>query len=134
MESVSEIKFPESVSSERSQLLTVLCTLSFIMACIMIILSALKTMDTANSTATYVMIVLESASLFAVIMMWQLKKMGFFIYVIAEILPWVLLFSFGGTVYLPSQVSNSPYLILGSAMLIDLVLILLYLRTFKEMK
>jgi hypothetical protein len=153
----------------RPKFLSVLCILSFIMCGIMIILSAWGLMksiliseeerqfiemmrsfspeaaDQVDEARKFSLInycaflVFQIISLFGVIMMWKLNKRGFYVYVAAELLPYLVIvggFLIGGMEAIKGLTydENVEYYIYGFfavMAVIDFVFIFLYSRNLK---
>ena len=99
---------PEAVVKQRPAFLTVLCILTFIgsgLSILMWLLGIFGIGALDNFLSSYggttdtgvlkpiLMLVFSAASLYGAIMMWGLKKMGFYLYVAAQIL--LLVFGWG---------------------------------------
>ena len=127
--------------NERPQLITLLCILSFVMSSVMILLAVVKLFDAESGLLTYLMMAVQCASLIGIVYMWKMQRLGFFIYVVAELIPWLLFFTMSdiGSVtsafgfFLPAWVLSSYYLVLGTAIIIDVVFIALYAIKFRLM-
>ena len=101
---------PEATPGQRPTFLTVLCILTFIgsgLAVLMYLLGIFGIGALNNFLGSYgaettadagvfkpiMMLVISAASLYGAIMMWSLKKMGFYLYVAAQVL--LLVFGWG---------------------------------------
>jgi len=157
---------------KRSQFLTILCILSFIMCGIKILTSVysiyqnspdamqrsieqVRAMDSqmaeqmeANMEemqnnayfrlSPYLEIIYTLLSLAAVLLMWNLKKNGFYMYSIVEIIPYISLFFVSSkSVSIPglSASTAASLMLFGTVLMIiiDLVFVFLYFRNLKEM-
>ena len=157
---------------KRSQFLTILCILSFIMCGIKILTSVYSiyqnspeamqrsieqvraidsqmadqmeaNMEEMQNNAylrlsPYLEIIYTLLSLAAVLLMWNLKKNGFYMYSIVEIIPYISLFFVSSkSVSIPglSASAAASLMAFGTVLmiLIDLVFVFLYFRNLKEM-
>lgn len=157
---------------KRSQFLTVLCILSFIMCGLKLLTSVYSVyqntpeamqknieqvrainpemadqmennmIEMENNTylklSPYFEIIYTLLSFMAVLMMWNFKKNGFYIYSFAEILPYVSLFFVSAkSISIPGLSSSSAasLMVFGTVVMIfiDLVFVYLYFRNIKEM-
>ena len=79
-------------------------------------------------------------SLIGVIMMWNLKKTGFYIYVIAELLPYILSIALGGVKSIQAMGGMMPnmesliYVVMGLMIAFDIAFIIMYAVNLKHMK
>ena len=154
---------------KHSQLLTVLCVLSFIMCAITIITTAINIMQdtpeshqksieqirTINPAAAdqmentflmmenntylklspYFNLVFMLGSFLGVMMMWKLNKKGFYIYAVAEILPYIsYLFVDGSKMAIPGLSPALMMVGLVFMILCDLVFVFLYSKNLKIMQ
>jgi hypothetical protein len=157
---------------KRSQFLTVLCVLSFIMCAIGFVSGVWKIYQSTPEAmqknieqfrainpemadqmennmiemqdnpvykiSPYLELVYTLISFLGVLMMWNFKRTGFYIYAIAEILPYTTIL-FMGKNYLkmlgPPGGSSANFAMIGLVLsiLIDLVFVFLYSRNLKEM-
>ena len=157
---------------KRSQFLTILCVLSFVMCGLKLLTSIYSVyqnspaamqksieqvrqikpemadqmennmIEMQNNTylklSPYFEIIYTLLSFMAVLMMWNLKKNGFFLYSIVEIIPYISLFFVSSkSISIPglSSSSASSIMLFGTIVmiLIDLVFVYLYFRNLKEM-
>ena len=157
---------------KRSQFLTILCVLSFVMCGLKLLTSIYSVyqnspaamqksieqvrqikpemadqmennmIEMQNNTylklSPYFEIIYTLLSFLAVLMMWNLKKNGFFLYSIVEIIPYISLFFVSSkSISIPglSSSSASSIMLFGTIVmiLIDLVFVYLYFRNLKEM-
>lgn len=157
---------------KRSQFLTVLCVLSFIMCGFKLLTSVYSVYqnspenmqksieqvreinpemadqmennmiemqcNTYLKLSPYFEIIYTLLSFMAVLMMWNLKKSGFYMYSIVEIIPYVSLFFVSAkSITIPglSASSASSVMVFGTILmiLIDLIFVFLYFRNLKEM-
>ena len=153
---------------KRSQFLTTLCILSFIMCGIAILMGAfniyqaqpevmqktieqVRTVDAAMADQMenqfiasqnnsfmkvypYLNIVFVLLSFLGVMMMWNFKRTGFYIYSIAEILPYTsLLFMDKGSMAMPGVPQGAVMAGTIAMIAIDLVFVFLYSRNLNEM-
>jgi hypothetical protein len=157
---------------KRSQFLTILCVLSFVMCGLKLLTSIYSVyqnspaamqksieqvrqikpemadqmennmIEMQNNTylklSPYFEIIYTLLSFLAVLMMWNLKKNGFFLYSIVEIIPYISLFFVSSkSISIPglSASSASSIMVFGTLVmiLIDLVFVYLYFRNLKEM-
>jgi hypothetical protein len=77
-------------------------------------------------------------TLIGVILMWKLRKKGFYIYVAAELLPYVTSIIFAGDGMgilnsMPSFMSNIAYVMIALVVIFDLAFIFMYSRNLKYM-
>ena len=84
-------------------------------------------------------LVFQILSLIGVIMMWKLRKRGFFIYIGAELLPYLASFIFADQSMammnsLPPAISKIAYVFVGIMVVFDLAFIFMYSRNLKYMK
>jgi len=102
----------QDVNNQRTTFLTVLCILTFIGSGLAVLLNLLGLLGIGalNSIlATYggqasdtsglnslLMVIFNAASLYGAIMMWNLKKVGFYLYVVAQALMVAFVFTWGG--------------------------------------
>ena len=118
-----------------------LCVLSFMMSCFLIVLLSLTLMDEESGTSNYLLLLLEIGSLVGVLLMWRLERVGFYIYTVSEILPWLVFLLvedrskiFNGTIALPNFISDGFYFITIGMLLIDAIFIIYYFKAIKEIK
>lgn len=87
-------------------------------------------------------LILNFLSLYGVMMMYKLKKTGFYLYTAGELLTYVLSFAFGGTQAMTASfsamgmgdsITNVIYVIIGIMLLLDLLFIFLYSKHLKSM-
>lgn len=87
-------------------------------------------------------LILTFVSLYGVMMMYKLKKTGFYIYTAGELLTYVLSFAVGGTKAMTASfsafgmgdsITSTIYIITGIMILLDLLFIFLYSRHLKSM-
>lgn len=160
------------VQPKRSQFLTVLCILSFIMCGIKLLTSAYNIyqnsteamqnsiekirsinpemadqmennmIEMQNNTylklSPYFEIIFTLLSFMAVLMMWNFKKSGFYLYSVVEILPYISLFFLNTkSIVIPglSESSSASIMVFGTIFMIlmDLLFVFLYYRNLKEM-
>ncbi len=100
---------PEAAAKQRPTFLTILCILTFIgsgLAVLMYLLGIFGIGALNNLLGSYagatadagvlkpiLMLVISAASLYGAVMMWNLKKLGFYLYVAAQVL--LLVFGWG---------------------------------------
>lgn len=172
METNNDLLFTDFQKPKRSQLLTALCVLSFIMCAITLISSAiniindtpakhqqtiqqLKTVDPVMADqmedmyiamdsniylkiSPYINMVCMLISFLGILMMWNLNRKGFYIYAIAEILPYTM-YLFTGLKSMPLPgipehlVATVMMTVIVLMVLCDLVFVFLYSKTLKEM-
>ena len=157
---------------KRSQFLTILCVLSFVMCGLKLLTSIYSVyqnspaamqksieqvrqikpemadqmennmIEMQNNTylklSPYFEIIYTLLSFMAVVMMWNFKKNGFYLYSIVEIIPNISLFFVSSkSISIPglSSSSASSIMLFGTIVmiLIDLVFVYLYFRNLKEM-
>lgn len=157
---------------KRSQFLTILCVLSFVMCGLKLLTSIYSVyqnspaamqksieqvrqikpemadqmennmIEMQNNTylklSPYFEIIYTLLSFMAVVMMWNFKKNGFYLYSIVEIIPYISLFFVSSkSISIPglSSSSASSIMLFGTIVmiLIDLVFVYLYFRNLKEM-
>jgi hypothetical protein len=157
---------------KRSQFLTVLCILSFVMCGLKLLTSVYSVYQNSPAnmqksieqvrdinpemadqlennmiemeTNTYLKlspyfeIIYTLLSFFAVLMMWNLKKNGFYMYSIVEIIPYISLFFVSTkSISIPGLSSSSASSIMVIStfvmILIDLIFVYLYFRNLKNM-
>ncbi len=157
---------------KRSQFLTVLCVLSFIMCALGVASSILKIYnntpenmqkniekfraispegadqmennmiemqnDPIFKISPYLELVYTLISFLGVLMMWNFKRIGFYIYAIAEILPYSTVALMGKNAFDmmgPPGQSTAKFAMIGLVIgvLIDLVFVFMYSRNLKEM-
>jgi len=157
---------------KRSQFLTILCVLSFVMCGLKLLTSIYSVyqnspaamqksieqvrqikpemadqmennmIEMQNNTylklSPYFEIIYTLLSFLAVLMMWNFKKNGFYLYSIVEIIPYISLFFVSSkSISIPglSSSSASSIMLFGTIVmiLIDLVFVYLYFRNLKEM-
>ena len=157
---------------KRSQFLTILCVLSFVMCGLKLLTSIYSVyqnspaamqksieqvrqikpemadqmennmIEMQNNTylklSPYFEIIYTLLSFMAVVMMWNFKKNGFYLYSIVEIIPYISLFFVSSkSISIPglSASSASSIMVFGTIVmiLIDLVFVYLYFRNLKEM-
>jgi hypothetical protein len=157
---------------KRSQFLTVLCILSFVMCGLKLLTSAysvyqntpeamqksieqVRAVDaemadqmennfiemqsnTYLKLSPYFEIIYTLLSFMAVLMMWNFKKNGFYIYSVVEIIPYISLFFVDAkSMSMPgiSASSAANVMIFGTVLMIaiDLVFVYLYFRNIKEL-
>lgn len=157
---------------KRSQFLTILCVLSFVMCGLKLLTSIYSVyqnspaamqksieqvrqikpemadqmennmIEMQNNTylklSPYFEIIYTLLSFMAVLMMWNFKKNGFYLYSIVEIIPYISLFFVSSkSISIPglSASSASSIMVFGTIVmiLIDLVFVYLYFRNLKEM-
>ena len=157
---------------KRSQFLTVLCILSFVMCGLKLLTSVYSVYQNSPAnmqksieqvrdinpemadqlennmiemeTNTYLKlspyfeIIYTLLSFFAVLMMWNLKKNGFYMYSIVEIIPYISLFFVNTkSISIPGLSSSSASSIMVIStfvmILIDLIFVYLYFRNLKNM-
>lgn len=172
MEEITNLSETQSNSPKRSQLLTVLCILSFIMCGIKILSSVYSIYQNSpeamqNSIeqvrainpemadqmennfiemqnnmylklSPYLEVLYTLLSLVAVLMMWNYKKKGFYIYSVAEIIPYISLFFVStDSISIPgiSASSAASVMMFGTIamILIDLVFVFLYSKNLNEL-
>jgi hypothetical protein len=106
-----------NTTTARPTFLTVLCILSYI-GCGLSIIGALMTITTLTGIINLVAALI---CLWGVIQMWQLKKMGFYLYLVGEIAPLIVsiltigiiaMFSFGGGIMALAVVLGSFFSVL----------------------
>ncbi len=86
----------------------------------------------------YLEIVYTLLSFMAVLMMWNLKRIGFYMYSIVEIIPYISLFFVSTkSISIPGLSANTAasFMLFGTILmiLIDLLFVFLYSRNLKEM-
>lgn len=160
------------VKPKRSQFLTVLCVLSFIMCGIKLLTSVYNIYQNSTEAmqhsieqirsinpemadqmennmiemqsnmylklSPYFEIIFTLLSFIAVLMMWNFKKSGFYLYSVVEILPYVSLFFVStNSITIPglSASSSASIMVFGTIFMIlmDLLFVFLYYRNLKEM-
>jgi len=94
--------------------------------------------NTYLKLSPYFEIIYTLLSFMAVVMMWNFKKNGFYLYSIVEIIPYISLFFVSSkSISIPglSSSSASSIMLFGTIVmiLIDLVFVYLYFRNLKEM-
>lgn len=171
-ENILDSEMPLSTAPKRSQLLKVLCILSFIMCGLNIVFGILAVYQSSpevmqknieqvrainpeaadrmedkmiamenNSYAKispYLGMVYALISFLGVMMMWNLKRAGFYVYSVAEILPYSgFIFMGKDSMNMGPPGVNSAVIgmvVVITMVIIDLVFVGLYARTLKEMK
>ena len=79
-------------------------------------------------------------SLMGVLLMWNLKKTGFYIYVVAELLPYILSIALGGVKSIEAMGGMMPhlesliYVIVGIMIAFDIAFVIMYAVNLKHMK
>lgn len=163
--------YPENqgmpAAPQRPSFLTTLCILSFIMSGIMILLGIwgvikslmplsaeeqmaidmMKGMGNdisamvKNPTKEILSLVAQLLSLFGVIMMWKTKKIGFYIYTAAELIPYILTIAMSGLAGINAMAgafgtaaAAAAYIVLILMFLIDAAFIIMYAVNLKHMK
>ena len=158
---------------KRSQFLTILCVLSFVMCGLKLITSVYSVYQNSPAAmqksieqvrdinpemavqmennmiemqsntylklSPYFEIIYTLLSFMAVVMMWNFKKNGFYMYSIVEIIPYISLFFVSSkSISIPGLSSSSATSIMAFGtivmILIDLVFVYLYFRNLKDMK
>ena len=158
---------------KRSQFLTILCVLSFVMCGLKLITSVYSVYQNSPAAmqksieqfrdinpemavqmennmiemqsntylklSPYFEIIYTLLSFMAVLMMWNFKKNGFYMYSIVEIIPYISLFFVSSkSISIPGLSSSSATSIMAFGtivmILIDLVFVYLYFRNLKDMK
>jgi len=132
MEETTQVQEQQVEVKKRPAFLTVLCILTFIgsglvlLGGLLVILAGAAlseffasipgmTQATGNIMPLIISVVFSAVSLFGAIMMWQLKKLGFYIYVAAQVIMVAFSFSVMGLIF-------------------TLLFIVLYFLNFKHMK
>ena len=95
--------------------------------------------NTYLKLSPYFEIIYTLLSFMAVVMMWNFKKNGFYMYSIVEIIPYISLFFVSSkSISIPGLSSSSATSIMAFGtivmILIDLVFVYLYFRNLKDMK
>lgn len=155
-------------SKKRSQFLTVLCILSFVMCAVGILsgifnlyqtqpevmqksIEQIRTIDEAMADQMenqmiamennafmkiypYLNLVFILLSFVAVLMMWNYKRMGFYIYAIAEILPYSsFLFMDSEAMKIPGMPGGAMMAGMIAMIVLDVLFVVLYSRNLQEM-
>jgi len=154
---------------KRSQFLTVLCVLSFIMCGVSLITGLLniyqsqpdvmqkrieqvRTVDASLASQMedqfiasqsnefmkvypYLNLIFLLLSFVGVMMMWNLKKKGFYIYSIAEILPYSSMFFLDkNAMTIPGLPASAFASIMGTMVIVDVLFVFLYFRNTADME
>ncbi len=166
--------FDSIVMNERPQFLKVLCTLSFIMCGLMILMGLfglknlflspeeimgsnpyLQTMQDNNPMAYQAMLdsmqyknmnaifslITPLISLGGVILMWKMKKSGFYLYLVGEFLPYISIALTSGISAMYASVSTLGEqgttiinVFIGMVVIFDILFVVLYAVNLKHMK
>jgi hypothetical protein len=120
----------KDTTEQRPGSLTVLCILSYI-GCGIAIISSLATIGTLMGKID---LLAALVCLFGVILMWKLKKNGFYLYVIGEITPFIGGVATVGLTGLFSFAGGFMSIIAGLMMIFPILFIILYTLNFKYLK
>ena len=158
---------PEELSNKpaRPPFLNTLCILSFIMGGLMVLtgiwgvissfmpysVSELESiermkelgMDPAafekNPVGQIISLLFQVVSLFGVVMMWKLRKTGFYLYILGEIAPYIYTIAMGKSITammgsMGSMFSTVVYVSLAIVILINVAFIIMYALNLKHMR
>jgi hypothetical protein len=116
-------------TTTRPGFLTVLCILSYI-GCGLAILGVISTITTLPGILNLVATLI---CLWGVIQMWQLKKMGFYIYLVGEIAPLVISIATIGFAGMFNFAGGLMALAMAFGFLFSVIFILLYALNLKHL-
>ncbi len=173
MENILNTEEATPEKPKRSQFLTVLCVLSFIMCAIAFLLGILRVYQSSPEVmqkaieqvrtvkpemadqmennmiemqsnsfykiAPYLDLVYTLISFLAVLMMWNRKRTGFYIYGIAELLPYTRFIFIGASSLKmmgpPGGENNTTFALIGLIIMLltDLAFVIMYSRNLKQM-
>lgn len=129
-----------NTTTTRPTFLTVLCILTWVGTGILIIINGLAIIGAASlgidGITTYlgIMILCLALCLIGSIMMWQMKKTGFFIYVLGEIAPLVINFVVFKEVYEAYSKGTNETIGMMIGLAIPVLFSLMYALNLKHMK